>query len=321
LFSKKFYNYGTKFPPKSPFGYGQSGATCCAQQSFFFLQTNLYGRFAHADDDVDIVGGDWAGDGGETDKDDYSPGMYVIITGTGWQAGETVSFHFDEEPKPSTCVNPHDLTAVADANGNIYNDQFLVKENHLGVTFTLTATGQSSGLVATTVFTDAGIGNVTPSTFALCPGSTFNVGVQKTAAGGGAFAAGATFIVELSDANGNFGSPIVIGSLLDNAGGNGTIQVPCTIPLTVVYGTQYRVQARSTNPVTNTAINTNNQQNRITISTSDIFESFAILNFGGSNVYYDLKATTGNVDFNGANLGSFNSNTISATKRCRKQDI
>jgi len=89
-----------------------------------------------------------------TDKDDYSPGMYVVNTGSGWQPGETVSFQFEEEPKPATCVNPHDLVAVADAEGNIYNDQFLVKENHLGVTFTLTATGLTSGRTAVTVFTD-----------------------------------------------------------------------------------------------------------------------------------------------------------------------
>ena len=92
-----------------------------------------------------------------TDKDDYSPGEYVIITGTGWQPGETVSFHFDETPKPATCVNSHDLVAVADAAGNIYNNQFLIKVNHIGVAFVLTATGQTSGLIATANFTDGNV--------------------------------------------------------------------------------------------------------------------------------------------------------------------
>ncbi|WP_460389948.1 MBG domain-containing protein, partial [Algoriphagus aestuariicola] len=89
-----------------------------------------------------------------TDKLDYIPGEYVIITGAGWQPGETVTLHIAEDPKPATCILPHDMTAVADANGNIYNDQMLIKENHLGVAFVLTATGQSSGLTATTTFTD-----------------------------------------------------------------------------------------------------------------------------------------------------------------------
>ncbi|MBX9807489.1 MAG: hypothetical protein K2X95_06790, partial [Flavobacteriaceae bacterium] len=45
---------------------------------------------------------------------------------------------------------------------------------------------------------------------------------------------------------------------------------------------------------------------------SGIYESYAILNSnGGGNLYYDLQASTGNPDFNGANLGTFNSsNTL-----------
>ncbi len=39
---------------------------------------------------------------------------------------------------------------------------------------------------------------------------------------------------------------------------------------------------------------------------SGIFESYAILSInGGANAYYDMQATTGNPDFQGANLGSF----------------
>lgn len=50
-----------------------------------------------------------------------------------------------------------------------------------------------------------------------------------------------------------------------------------------------------------------------TLSAQDagIFESYAVLNINNAgNTYYDLQATTGNPDFNGANLGSF-SNTES----------
>ena len=46
---------------------------------------------------------------------------------------------------------------------------------------------------------------------------------------------------------------------------------------------------------------------------SGFCENYAILKInGGTNTYYDLQATTGNPDFNGANLGNFNigSNTL-----------
>lgn len=59
-----------------------------------------------------------------TDKDDYAPGEYVIITGTGWEPGERVDFHFEETPKPETCSNSHDNFAIADPNGNIRYDGF-----------------------------------------------------------------------------------------------------------------------------------------------------------------------------------------------------
>jgi L-asparaginase II len=88
-----------------------------------------------------------------TDKLDYIPGEYVIVTGSGWEPGETVDLDFHETPK--VCTNDHHVrTTVADENGNIYYDQFLINDHHLGVHFVLTATGLSSGLVAVTEFDD-----------------------------------------------------------------------------------------------------------------------------------------------------------------------
>ena len=92
-----------------------------------------------------------------TDKDDYAPGEYVIITGSGWEPGERVDFTFVETPKPESCVNSHDNFANADVNGDIYYDGFLIKINHIGVAFVLTATGKSSGKTAVTEFTDANV--------------------------------------------------------------------------------------------------------------------------------------------------------------------
>ncbi|MEB2785908.1 YDG domain-containing protein, partial [Algoriphagus persicinus] len=112
-----------------------------------------------------------------TDKDDYAPGEYVIITGSGWEPGERVDFIFEETPKPETCVNSHDNFAIADANGDIFYDGFLIKENHIGVAFVLTATGLSSGLIATAKFTD---GNVRFATSGLPVGTLVTVNFSYT---------------------------------------------------------------------------------------------------------------------------------------------
>ena len=49
----------------------------------------------------------------QTDKPDYAPGETVIITGSGWLAGEAVSLHMEE----SDADAPWDSVAIADANG------------------------------------------------------------------------------------------------------------------------------------------------------------------------------------------------------------
>ncbi|MCL9805280.1 hypothetical protein NAT51_07095 [Flavobacterium amniphilum] len=105
-----------------------------------------------------------------TDRDDYVPGQYVIVTGSGWSPGETVHLHFDETPQ--VCTSDHNRSTIADENGNILYDQFLINERHLGVTFVLTATGESSGSSAQTIFTD---GNVRIKTNVSTAGITWNV--------------------------------------------------------------------------------------------------------------------------------------------------
>jgi hypothetical protein len=86
-----------------------------------------------------------------TDKTDYQPGETVVITGTGWLPGETVTLnlHRDTNEPPDTV-----LTTVADALGNISNSEYVCQEFDRGVTFLLTATGQTSGFTAQTTFTD-----------------------------------------------------------------------------------------------------------------------------------------------------------------------
>ena len=86
----------------------------------------------------------------KTDKDDYPPGQQALISGSGWQPGETVSLLFQEDP----AVHPdYLLQVVADQNGDIYWDQWAPDGHDLGVRFYLTAQGSQSRAQMT--FTDS----------------------------------------------------------------------------------------------------------------------------------------------------------------------
>ncbi len=86
-----------------------------------------------------------------TDKPDYTVGETVIITGSGFMPGETVEMVLHETPQTH---EDEVLYSVADASGGFVNMDFVICLHDLGVTFDLTATGLTSGLVATTTFTD-----------------------------------------------------------------------------------------------------------------------------------------------------------------------
>ena len=85
-----------------------------------------------------------------TDKADYVPGDTVMIAGTGWQPGETVSLELHEVPQTHADLI---LTAIADDNGEIFNSEFQPEAHDAGVRFYLTARGAVSQAQAT--FTDA----------------------------------------------------------------------------------------------------------------------------------------------------------------------
>lgn len=91
-----------------------------------------------------------------TDKPDYQPGDTVTFTGTGFAAGDTVTITVHEDPTWS--YPDRQFVSVTDANGSFKNTQMVVATQDLGVTFTATAVGNPSGLVAQTTFTD---GNAT----------------------------------------------------------------------------------------------------------------------------------------------------------------
>ena len=78
----------------------------------------------------------------KTDRDDYAPGEIVTISGKGWQPGETVTLKVTEDSDSHFDWN---LTAVADEQGNIVNQEFYPRQDeqfqHMGMRFYVLATG------------------------------------------------------------------------------------------------------------------------------------------------------------------------------------
>jgi YDG domain-containing protein/MBG domain-containing protein/Big-like domain-containing protein len=116
-----------------------------------------------------------------TDKEDYAPGETVTITGSGWEPGETVSMKLHEDP---LVHGDRTLSAVADADGKIFNNSFKPEDHDVGVRFVLDAVGLTSGRTAQTTFTDAvglqsvAVGAQSPATVAAGNNATFVVTVQ-----------------------------------------------------------------------------------------------------------------------------------------------
>ncbi|RYY45619.1 MAG: hypothetical protein EOO06_16180 [Chitinophagaceae bacterium] len=335
----------------------------------------------------------------ETNKEDYHPGEYLIVGGAGWQPGETVKLNIVETP--TLCPNGHNLYSTVDDMGEFLNNQFLFNQNHLGVSFILTATGLSSGATASTSFTD-GPGTVpTPhnlsSSFSFTGFASAASTTYPTSMRGYYFQSEATSTTVLEEAgdlplspnNANIGTGSIrnevangisllssssnpVGAIVVslNASGRENIKVSFTAQQVNAGGNgsndrvsalrlQYRVGvtgnfidipateylASNSNAI-NPAINFSNismpsaadnqpivhlrwiyyissgssgSRDRIRLDeiavsstaipapTAGIYESYAILNFGGADVFYDLSASSANTDFNGAPLGTFNS--------------
>ena len=85
-----------------------------------------------------------------TDKLDYAPGETVLISGRGFQAGETVRLKIHEDPHTP---QERGFDAVADAEGN-FSGTYLVMDYDLKMKFVVGARGLTSGATAQTTFTD-----------------------------------------------------------------------------------------------------------------------------------------------------------------------
>jgi hypothetical protein len=84
-----------------------------------------------------------------TDKTHYAPGEVVILTSSGWTAGETVTLLVHEEPM----IHPdRRLVLRADGAGELFDNE-LVAHGHEGpVAYSVAAKGESSGLTALAAF-------------------------------------------------------------------------------------------------------------------------------------------------------------------------
>jgi len=90
-----------------------------------------------------------------TDRADYPPGDSVVITGAGFWSGEPVRLwvtHVDGATPMTPDYEPWEIPANSYGNFETY---WIVPEDALGSTLQITAAGQTSGLIATTTFTDA----------------------------------------------------------------------------------------------------------------------------------------------------------------------
>ncbi len=98
-----------------------------------------------------------------TDKPDYQPGDFVTITGAGFGANEVVAITIVEDPDLDG-DSPIQFNVTADVNGGFTDSHFAIDTADLNVSFTLTATGQTSRFTAQTTFTDAKPNTVTLNT-------------------------------------------------------------------------------------------------------------------------------------------------------------
>ena len=185
-----------------------------------------------------------------TDQPDYAPGSTAIITGSGWQPGETVTLQVLHDPTggdDATSPAHQPWTVVADAAGNV-SSQWVVPaaEDELGATLKLTADGQSSGVHAEWVFTDANSNfsytttSGKTSTLTTTAGTTDNttISVDVTAAkNNGSFNASLSFSTHTGTSIGiGTGAGEINLSSITNSYNTSGSDVTHTFPITVSVG-------------------------------------------------------------------------------------
>ena len=91
-----------------------------------------------------------------TDKVDYQPGTTAVISGAGFRAGETVTVLVLHADGTSDSGADHqEWTTVANASGQIQTTWHVCEDDCVGSVLRASATGRTSGLIASVRFTDA----------------------------------------------------------------------------------------------------------------------------------------------------------------------
>jgi len=220
---------------------------------FFFITSNVFAQTATL----------------TTDQPDYPPGSTVILSGQGFQPGETVTLQVLHVDGGDNLTSPEHIpwTVTADASGNFTATWYIpTDEDELGATLRATADGQSSGLHAEVIFTDANLNSVSvgAASGSLTYGAggviTYTVSVKATGSGAGPTnvtlstsglpAAGVT--VFWSSGSSSFVSPNII-----NFTGAATIDVT----LTLLVQNNTKIPASSAFTVTATAGGTTKSAN------------------------------------------------------------
>jgi hypothetical protein len=139
-----------------------------------------------------------------SDKDDYAPGETAMFSAAGFQPGEILDFSVAVSDENGLWVPDIAWADVpADASGGAEVD-YIVPETWLNKSLQLTVMGLSSGLMATTTFTDSGV-------LSYSPASTVNL----TATAGGA-AVSFTQTVTAPKNNLTFGAPVKVSGFGSN---------------------------------------------------------------------------------------------------------
>jgi Prealbumin-like fold domain len=85
----------------------------------------------------------------QTDKPEYAPGEVVVVTGSGWEPGEAVTLELQEDPKSH---DARKVRVIADASGEIFDNQFVQDAHDKGTVFHVIAIGAISGLTTQAAF-------------------------------------------------------------------------------------------------------------------------------------------------------------------------
>lgn len=177
-----------------------------------------------------------------TDKNDYFPGEYVIITGTGWQSDDSVRLniaHLDPLPEP---LHTHEAWyVIPDSLGNIYY-KWYVMEQELGTSLKLEALGNKTGNSAMTYFTDDRTGFssavIIGAPVTICSGTIVSLGLNvatcNSNGGSGIYTASYQWQQSIDNSNWN-GAPGISTNLTYSASPNSNTFYRCIITVTGTY--------------------------------------------------------------------------------------